>query len=110
MIAGDLYKRLGRSAAGPVCIVAAHDRLSDAIVGLTASSFVTLSFEPPIMMFALQQNADSYASIVSSKAFGVSLLSSRQSDIAAAIFQQGAGEDDADSFRRREGAARAAHC
>ena len=88
-IAGELYKQLGRSAAGPVCIVAAHDRSSDAIVGLTASSFVTLSFEPPMVMFALQQNADSYASIVSSKAFGVSLLSSSQSEIAARFARKG---------------------
>lgn len=39
-IPADLYKKIGRSAAGPVCIVAAFDRTTDAIVGLTASSFV----------------------------------------------------------------------
>jgi flavin reductase ActVB len=88
-IHGDLYKQLGRTAAGSVCIVAAHDRSTGAIVGLTASSFVTLSFEPPMVMFALQQKADSYASIVSSQAFGVSLLSSNQSDIAARFARKG---------------------
>jgi flavin reductase ActVB len=88
-IPGDLYKELGRSAAGPVCIVAACDRTTGAIVGLTASSFVTLSFDPPMVMFALQQNADSYASIVSSKAFGVSLLDRTQSEVAAAFSRKG---------------------
>jgi len=88
-IAGDLYKQLGRTAAGSVCIVLAYDRSTDAIVGLTASSFVTLSFEPPMVMFALQQKADSYASIVSSKAFGVSLLSSNQSELAARFARKG---------------------
>ena len=48
-------------------VVAAHDRVSGAIVASTASSFVTLSFDPPLAMFAIQHNVDSYASIESSK-------------------------------------------
>jgi len=72
-IIGDLYKQIGRSTAGAVCIAAAYDAETDAVVGLTASSFVTLSFDPPMIMFALQHRADSYASIVSSKAFGISV-------------------------------------
>jgi len=88
-VPGDLYKRIGRSAAGPVCVVAALDRNSETIVGLTASSFVTLSFDPPMVMFAIQQNADSYASIVSSKAFGVSLLDRTQFQIAAKFARKG---------------------
>jgi flavin reductase ActVB len=86
---GDLYKQIGRSAAGSVCVVAAYDRVTDSIVGLTASSFVTLSFDPPMVMFALQQNADSYATILSSKAFGVSLLSRSQSHVASLFARKG---------------------
>jgi len=97
-IPGDLYKRMGRSAAGPVCIVAAFDRNTEAIVGLTASSFVTLSFNPPMVMFALQQSADSYASIVSSKAFGVSLLDHAQSELATAFARKGRGKIDSTTF------------
>jgi flavin reductase (DIM6/NTAB) family NADH-FMN oxidoreductase RutF len=89
-ISGDAYKQLGRSAAGPVSIVAAYDRASDKIVGLTVSSFVTLSFEPPLVMFAVQHDADSYASIVSSKSFGVSLLQHTQSEIATLFATKGA--------------------
>src|ERR1700736_2189434 len=88
-IIGDLYKQIGRSTAGAVCIAAAYDRVTGAVVGLTASSFVTLSFDPPMVMFALQQNADSYATIVSSKAFGVSLLSRAQSPVAALFARKG---------------------
>jgi flavin reductase (DIM6/NTAB) family NADH-FMN oxidoreductase RutF len=97
-IPGDLYKRMGRSAAGPVCIVAAFDRNTEAIVGLTASSFVTLSFNPPMVMFALQQSADSYASIVSSKAFGVSLLDHAQSELATLFARKGRGKIDSTPF------------
>jgi flavin reductase ActVB len=88
-VSGDTYKQIGRAAAGSVCVVAAYDRVTDSIVGLTASSFVTLSFDPPMVMFALQQNADSYATIVSSKAFGVSLLSRPQSNIASLFARKG---------------------
>ena len=88
-VSGEVYKQIGRNAAGPVCIAAAFDRVTGAVVGLTASSFVTLSFEPPMVMFAIQQHADSYASIVSSKAFGVSLLGSGQSQIASLFATKG---------------------
>jgi flavin reductase (DIM6/NTAB) family NADH-FMN oxidoreductase RutF len=88
-IIGDLYKQIGRLTAGAVCIAAAYDRQTDAVVGLTASSFVTLSFDPPMVMFALQHNADSYASIVSSKAFGISVLANHQSPVAALFAKKG---------------------
>src|SRR6266481_4869498 len=88
-ISGALYKQIGRASAGSVCVVAARDRVTDAIVGLTASSFVTLSFDPPMVMFALQQKADSYATIVSSKAFGVSLLACTQSHVASIFARKG---------------------
>jgi flavin reductase (DIM6/NTAB) family NADH-FMN oxidoreductase RutF len=97
-IPGDLYKKIGRSAAGPVCIVAAYDRTTDAVVGLTASSFVTLSFEPPMVMFALQHKADSYASIVSSEAFGVSLLDHNHSQVATLFARKGREKIDTTPF------------
>jgi flavin reductase (DIM6/NTAB) family NADH-FMN oxidoreductase RutF len=81
-ISGETYKQIGRASAGAVSIVAAARRGSDAVVGLTVSSFVTLSFEPPLVMFAIQHNADSYATLVASESFGVSLLSVHQSDVA----------------------------
>ena len=74
-ISGDAYKQIGRASAGAVSIVAAYANASTVPVGLTVSSFATLSFEPPLVMFAMQHNADSYPALVSSKVFGVSLLS-----------------------------------
>jgi flavin reductase (DIM6/NTAB) family NADH-FMN oxidoreductase RutF len=97
-ITGDLFKKLGRSAAGPVCIVAAFDSSTDVIVGLTASSFVTLSFDPPMVMFALQQNADSYSSIVKSTAFAVSILDRTQSHIATRFACKGRQKIDETKF------------
>jgi flavin reductase ActVB len=88
-ISGDLYKQIGRSAAGAVSIVAAYDRTTDHVVGLTASSFVTLSFDPPLVMFAIQHSTSSYASMVSSHAFGVSLLRHTQARVASLFATKG---------------------
>lgn len=88
-ISGDVYKQIGRSAAGAVSIVTAYDRNTDAIVGLTVSSFVTLSFDPPLVMFSIQHNADSYSSMVASRAFGVSLLRETQADVADLFARKG---------------------
>jgi flavin reductase (DIM6/NTAB) family NADH-FMN oxidoreductase RutF len=88
-ISGDAYKRIGRAAAGAVSIVTAYAHPSDAVVGLTVSSFVTLSFDPPLVMFAIQHGADSFRPMVSGKAFGVSLLSVEQSGIARLFASKG---------------------
>jgi flavin reductase (DIM6/NTAB) family NADH-FMN oxidoreductase RutF len=88
-ISGDTYKQIGRSAAGAVSVVTAYDRASEKIVGLTVSSFVTLSFDPPLVMFAIQHDTDSYRSMVSSRCFGVSLLRQSQAEVAALFASKG---------------------
>jgi flavin reductase ActVB len=81
-----------------VSIVAAYDRTTDTVVGLTASSFVTLSFEPPLVMFAIQHSTGSYTSMVSSKAFGVSLLKDAQAQVAALFATRGSEKTGKTSF------------
>jgi len=63
-------------------VVAAMERGTDTVVGLTVSSFVLLSLDPPLVMFAIQHDANSYPAIVASKCFGVSVLNTKQSDVA----------------------------
>lgn len=89
-ISADLYRQIGRTLAGAVSVVTAHERGTNAVMGLTVSSFVTLSFEPPLVMFAIQHDANSYPSVVSGRAFGVSLLSASQAGIAARFADKGA--------------------
>ena len=88
-ISGDVYRQIGRASAGAVSIVAAHTQDRSEIIALTVSSFVTLSFEPPLVMFAIQHNTASYAPMVTSRSFGVSLLGSDQVDIAKLYSSQG---------------------
>jgi flavin reductase ActVB len=89
-VSADLYRQIGRTLAGAVSVVTARERGTEAIVGLTVSSFVTLSFEPPLVMFAIQHDANSYPAVVSCRCFGVSLLSASQADIAARFADKGA--------------------
>jgi flavin reductase (DIM6/NTAB) family NADH-FMN oxidoreductase RutF len=88
-ISGDLYKQIGRSAAASVCVVAAYDGTGSGIVALTVSSFVTLSFDPPLVMFAIQHNTNSHMAMVETKAFGVSLLSTGQLEAAKRFARKG---------------------
>lgn len=88
-ISGDTYRQIGRTLAGAVSVVTAVDEGTGAIVGLTVSSFVTLSFDPPLVMFAIQHGASSYPAMVSCRSFGVSLLSAAQADVAARFAVKG---------------------
>jgi flavin reductase (DIM6/NTAB) family NADH-FMN oxidoreductase RutF len=88
-ISSDTYKQIGRAAAGAVSVVTALDAANGSVVGLTVSSFVTLSFQPPLVMFALQHDANSYGAIVKGNEFGVSLLSAEQAQIAMLFATKG---------------------
>jgi flavin reductase ActVB len=90
-ISGDEYKALGRKAAGAVSVVAAYGG-DESIVALTVSSFSTLSFEPPLVMFAIQHNADSYKAMSESKMFGVSLLTAQQAEVARLFATKGSAK------------------
>jgi flavin reductase (DIM6/NTAB) family NADH-FMN oxidoreductase RutF len=88
-IDGNTFKLLGGSTAGAVSVVAAYDRTGRDIVAFTVSSFVALSYEPPLAMFAIQHRADSYAAVIESKAFGVSLLAADQTNLAQQFASKG---------------------
>src|ERR1700742_5219700 len=90
-ISGDEYKALGRKSAGAVSVVAAYGG-DQSIVALTVSSFSTLSFDPPLVMFAIQHNADSYRAMSESKMFGVSLLNAEQTEVAQLFATKGSAK------------------
>lgn len=97
-VSKEIYRQIGSTLAGAVAIVTAVERGSDATVGLTVSSFVMLSFDPPMVMFAIQHDANSYPAIVSCRAFGVSLLGAAQADVAARFAVKGADKAIGTSF------------
>ena len=89
-VSGETYRQIGRTSAGAVSVVCARDPDSGEVAGLTVSSFVTLSFDPPLVMFAIQHAASSYPAIVASRTFGVSVLAVEQSEIAQRFAVKGA--------------------
>jgi Flavin reductase like domain len=88
-VSSENHRQIGRSIAGAVSVVMAHERGGKGIVGITVSSLVMLSFEPPLVMFAIQHDANSYPAIVSCRHFGVSVLMSNQAQIAARFAVKG---------------------
>lgn len=99
-ISGEIYRQLGRASAGAVAVVAARGHEQSTIIALTVSSFVTLSFDPPLVMFAIQHDTASYASMVTSKSFGVSLLAAEQAEVAHRFAHQGRERVTAEWFER----------
>jgi flavin reductase ActVB len=81
-VSADQYRQIGRACAGAVSVITVLDQASSAVVALTVSSLVTLSFDPPLVMFAIQKNASSFPSIIASKTFGVSVLGHSQMEAA----------------------------
>ena len=101
-ITGENYREIGRSAAGAVSVVAAYDAEAGSVAALTVSSFVTLSFDPPLVMFAIQHGGASFRPMVESRHFGVSLLTAGQRDLAERFAAPGSGRRDPRDFVRGE--------
>jgi flavin reductase (DIM6/NTAB) family NADH-FMN oxidoreductase RutF len=97
-ITGENYRDVGRSAAGAVSVVAAYAADEVGVAALTVSSFVTLSFEPPLVMFAIQHAGASFRPIVESRSFGVSLLMASQKHLAERFATRGSGQRDPRDF------------
>lgn len=101
-VSGEDYQRIGRALAGAVSVVAVRERGTDTLMGLTVSTFVTLSFDPPLVMFAIQHDANSYPAVVSCRHFGVSVLRADQADVAARFAVK--GQEKASGTRIETGA------
>jgi flavin reductase (DIM6/NTAB) family NADH-FMN oxidoreductase RutF len=70
---------MARVPAGVVVISA---RTEDAYRGLTASSLVSISVDPPMVLVGLEREAATRAAVVATRAFNVSVLTRSQEFIA----------------------------
>lgn len=66
----------------PAGVVVVSTRVGDEYKGLTASSLVSISLEPPMVLVGLERDSATRAAILGSKAFNVSLLTRAQEFIA----------------------------
>ena len=79
MDAAGLRDAMSRLAAAVVVVAA---RTPDGFRGLTASTFVGVSLEPPLVLVALDSRSATRDAVVDTKAFNVSILNRAQEFIA----------------------------
>ena len=66
----------------PAGVVVISTRLGDEYKGLTASSLVSISLEPPLVLVGLERDSATRAAILETRAFNASLLTRQQEFIA----------------------------
>jgi flavin reductase ActVB len=76
----EFRNAMARFASG-VTICTTNNAAGEA-VGFTASSFASLSLDPPLLLVCLQKDADCYQAFVEAEHFAVSILGHGQGDIA----------------------------
>ncbi|MGH2514041.1 MAG: flavin reductase family protein [Ktedonobacterales bacterium] len=90
VITTERYKDLLAQLAGAVAVITTRD--AEALNwGFTASSFCSLSLEPPLVLFCLSHDADCAAAFAATGNFAVSILTARQVELS----QRFAGKGDA---------------
>lgn len=83
----DAYKRaLAVHAAGVVVITAMSEGVP---VGLTATSFSSVSLDPPLVSFYVDQSSTTWPSLRAADHFAVNVLDSDQADLAARFARKG---------------------
>jgi flavin reductase (NADH) len=66
----------------PAGVVVVSARIGDEFRGLTASSLVSISLEPPLVLAGLERESATRAAVIETRAFNVSLLTRSQEFIA----------------------------
>jgi flavin reductase (DIM6/NTAB) family NADH-FMN oxidoreductase RutF len=90
----ELRKTFGRFASGVTVVTTGE---GDNRKGMTASSFTSLSVEPPLVLFCAQNGSSTLAAIKENGTFAVNVLNAGQKDACLAF----AGKVDGDKFANR---------
>jgi flavin reductase (DIM6/NTAB) family NADH-FMN oxidoreductase RutF/DNA-binding MarR family transcriptional regulator len=77
---------LGQYATGVTVVTASADGLA---VGVTAKSFSSVSMDPPLVLWSLQKNSQSYDAFLNSTHFAINILSSNQIEISQRFSKSG---------------------
>lgn len=80
----DNYKALARSWAATVTVITMLDE-NDDLDGFTATAFLTVSIDPPIILISVQKTSLASSTLSKCKAFAVNLLAPHQADVANAF-------------------------
>ncbi|GAA2411094.1 flavin reductase family protein [Actinomadura vinacea] len=86
-VAPSVFRRtLARHAAGVVIVTASSDGVP---VGLTATSFASVSLEPPLVSFYVDRSSTTWPSLRGAGRFVVNILADDQSETAARFARRG---------------------
>lgn len=77
------YRRVMRQMAGGVTVVSVGR--GDDISGFTATSVVSVSVEPPTLLFTLNRPSSSYGVLQRQRVFAVNILAASQQSVAEAF-------------------------
>lgn len=83
----SLREAVGKFATG-VCLVAVQPEDS-APFAMTINSFSSLSLEPPLILWSIQQSSDCYEAMLAAKKFSINILSSEQKALAGQYATKG---------------------
>ncbi|NQX88945.1 MAG: flavin reductase family protein [Halioglobus sp.] len=93
----ELRDALGRFATG-VTVVTAMSK-DERAMGMTANSFSSVSLDPPLVLWSLQNNSDVYDVFATPKYFNVNILSTEQQALSNHYAKKEQHELDAADFR-----------
>src|SRR5215510_5511548 len=82
------YRRALGSYPTGVAVVTAD--LAVGAAAITVNSFVSISLEPPIVLWSLADTSDRYARFAGADRWGVSILSAEQEELARIFAEKGA--------------------
>lgn len=77
----ELFKEALSGFASGVCVVTTQSKMGD-LTGVTISSFSSLSLEPPMVLFCLNDKAESKNSFLKNDSFNVHVLNAAQKDLS----------------------------
>ena len=87
MDTGDFRQALGRFATG-VCLVTVDDPELGPLA-TTVNSFSSVSMDPPLVLWSIQNSSDHLAIYTECQQFGISMLSSGQEALSGQYAQRG---------------------
>jgi flavin reductase (DIM6/NTAB) family NADH-FMN oxidoreductase RutF len=94
----ELRNALGRFATG-VCVITTVTE-SGTAVGMTANSFSSVSLDPPLVLWSLQNNSDMYDVFSSPRYYAINILANEQQAHSNQYAKKGQHELDAAHYRQ----------
>ncbi len=93
----ELRNALGRFATG-VCVITALNDKGEA-TGMTANSFASVSLDPPLVLWSLQNGSDVYSTFARPKSFAINVLAKEQVELSNLYARKGDHLMEAEHYR-----------